>query len=285
VSEALTLRLMSEEELVRLVGWAAEEDWNPGLHDARVFWETDPEAFIGAELEGELIGGGAITSYGGAFGFMGLFIVRREYRGHGYGARLWHARVKLLQARLDPGAPIGMDGVFAMQDWYAKGGFRFSHRTIRFEWVGREAEPAPGLVPAHEVPFERVLAYDRRCFPAPRERFLRAWMEQPDSRALVAVEKDAVRGFAVARRCALGVKVGPLFADDAATAESLYDAVAAFAPDEPVFLDVPEVNAWAMSLAKRRRMHEVFGCARMYLGAPPRIDESRVYGVTTFELG
>jgi hypothetical protein len=32
-------------------------------------------------------------------------------------------------------------------------------------------------------------------------------------------------------------------------------------------------------------MREVFGCSRMYLGPPPRLEESRIFGNTTFELG
>lgn len=72
---------MTRLEVDELVEWAAREGWNPGLHDADAFWETDCEAFIAAEHDGELIGGGAITAYNGAFGFMGFFIIRPEYRG------------------------------------------------------------------------------------------------------------------------------------------------------------------------------------------------------------
>ena len=65
MAQALTLRLMNEEEAARLVGWAADEGWNPGLHDASIFWQTDPEAFIAAEIEGKVIGGGTIVSHDG----------------------------------------------------------------------------------------------------------------------------------------------------------------------------------------------------------------------------
>lgn len=289
MADALTLRLMSEDECRRLVGWAADEGWNPGLHDAELFWAADPDGFVAAEVDGQLVGGGAIVSYERRFGFMGLFIVRPEHRGRGLGARLWHARVAMLRSRLEPDATIGLDGVFAMQAWYAKGGFRFSHRSLRFEGTAGEIAPDPPagvrIVPASDVPFEQLAAYDRRCFPVPREPFLRSWLGQPDALALAALTGARVRGFGVARRCAVGVKIGPLFADDPDVAGALFGSLAALAPGEPLFLDVPEVNGWAMGLARRHRMREVFGTARMYLGPPPKLEESRIFGITTFELG
>ena len=65
MSNPLVIRNMRRSEVDALVGWAAREGWNPGLHDAERFWATDPDAFIAADLEGELIGGGAITSLRG----------------------------------------------------------------------------------------------------------------------------------------------------------------------------------------------------------------------------
>jgi GNAT superfamily N-acetyltransferase len=285
MAEALTLRLMNEGEAARLVGWAADEGWNPGLHDARIFWQTDPQGFIAAELEGEVIGGGTIVTYHREFGFMGLFIVRPEFRGRGLGTQLWHARVRLLQSRLRASATIGMDGVLEMQEWYAQGGFELAHRSIRYEGVGVAVVRPPGLVVAAEVPFERVAEYDRRCFPTWREGFLRPWLEQPDALALVAVDDDVVKGYGVVRRCRAGGKIGPLFADDGDIAESLFTALSAHLPGAPIYLDVPEINAFAMGLARRHEMKEVFGTARMYLGPRPKMAEHRIYGITTFELG
>ena len=284
MAPGLSLRPMTREELSTLVGWAADEGWNPGVHDAQLFWDTDPGGFIAADHDGELIGGGSITAYGGTFGFMGLFIVRPEWRGRGFGSELWHARLARLHARLEPGATIGMDGVYAMQDWYAKGGFVLSHRDIRFEGRGVAAEPGAGLVPVADVPFAAVTEYDRACFPAPRERFLSGWLRQPDGRAFAAWDGSQLLGYGVARRCGRGVKIGPLFADDLATAEVLFESLAGLRPGEPVYLDVPEINAPALELVARRGMREVFGCARMYVGPAPRLRDDRVLGVTTFEL-
>jgi len=101
----------AQHQPFQLVGWAAREGWNPGLNDAELFWATDPEAFIASDLDGEMIGAGAITSYGGEFGFMGFFIVRPEFRSKGLGNTLWHARRERLIERLRRGATIGMDGL------------------------------------------------------------------------------------------------------------------------------------------------------------------------------
>jgi GNAT superfamily N-acetyltransferase len=290
MSTGLTIRNMTRGEVNDLVEWAALEGWNPGLHDAEVFWAADPEAFIAADLDGELIGGGAITSYGGEFGFMGFFIVRPEYRGRGFGNTLWHARLDRLRARLQAGATIGMDGVFDMQEYYARGGFRFSHRNPRFRldvpggWQGSAVDDE-SFVRLADADLAPVVAYDRRCFPAPRQRFLENWLNQPGSLSLGWQKSGRLAGYGTVRRCREGCKIGPLFADDAEIADRLFNRLAEFAAGGPLFLDAPENNPAATALAKRYAMEEVFGCARMYLGPMPAIEHQRVFGVTTFELG
>ncbi|MCP4167124.1 MAG: GNAT family N-acetyltransferase [Chloroflexi bacterium] len=290
MSNELAIRNMTRFEVDELIAWAAGEGWNPGLHDAEVFWATDPEAFIAADFDGEMIGGGAITSYNGEYGFMGFFIVRPEYRGRGFGNTLWHARRERLLDRLRPGASIGLDGVFEMQDYYVKGGFTFSHRNMRFraEISDRPAtspDDDNSIIPLAAVPFEQVLEYDRNCFSALRPIFLREWISQPDALALGYQRDGELSGYGVVRRCGEGCKVGPLFADDVLAAETLCTHLAGFAEGGPLFLDVPENNPAAIEFVQQHRMIEVFGCARMYLGPPPILAHERVFGVTTFELG
>ncbi|MEP4077354.1 GNAT family N-acetyltransferase [Haloferula sp.] len=281
----LVIRRLTRREFDVAIDWAAAEGWNPGLHDADVFWRADPEGYLGAELDGELVATGSIVSYGREFGFMGFFIVRKDLRGQGIGTKLWYHRRDVLKGRLVPKAAIGMDGVFEMQEWYAKGGFVFSHRNLRMEGVGRSSSVHSQVVELSSLPFEMLSRFDRSCFGYQRDKFLKDWVSMPNAKALGYQTGDGLGGYGVIRKCQNGFKIGPLFADDSSIAEALFDSLVNEAVGQPIFLDLPEMNDSAMMLARRCGMKEVFGCARMYLGAPTAIDWSRVFGITTFELG
>jgi len=276
---------MRRNELDVAVEWAADEGWNPGHRDADIFWAADPGGFVVATLDDAVVATGSIVSYGGELGFMGFFIVRPDWRGQGVGGRFWTWRRDRLRGRLNAGAPIGMDGVFDMQDWYARGGFAFSHRNLRMEGVGRASRPAGFLTELSGAPFAEVAAYDARRFGCRRDAFLGRWIEQPGALALGAVDGDRLTGYGVVRPCRRGYKIGPLFADDPATARALMDALSDRACGEPLFLDTPENNPEALALAREHEMSEVFGCARMYLGEVPPLPWDAIYGVTSFELG
>ncbi|MBU3728555.1 MAG: GNAT family N-acetyltransferase [Phycisphaerales bacterium] len=286
------LRPMRRHEFDVLVDWAADEGWNPGRHDPACFWAADPDGFVAVEMEGQLAAGGSIVSYGRQYGFMGFFIVRRDLRGRGIGRRLWHARTRMLRDRLDAGAPIGMDGVFAMEPFYAKGGFVREHRELRFEAPALRppASPAAQSPDAHVVQVgpalsDDALRYDSIHFPGPREAFMRCWLSQPGSISVAAMDQGSVVGLAVARQARTGVRVGPLFADSPPIAESLLSHILDACTGMPVHLDVPERNPDAMSLVERHGMRQVFGCAKMTLGTPPALPWDRIYGVTSLELG
>lgn len=273
------VRAMVPGEIGIAVEWAAREGWNPGLHDASAFALVDPEGWFVAEVGGTVVGCISAPRYDDAFAFVGFYIVAPEHRGNGYGMALWNAA--MAHAR---GCVVGLDGVVAQIENYARSGFVLDARNARYRGPGGGLPiGATGALEAADA--EDVIAYDRSCFPAPREAFLRAWLSLPDSRSRVARRNGAVAGYATIRRCREGWKVGPLFADDARTAEALFADLCAGAPGEPVFLDVPSANEAAVALARRRGMDVVFETARMYAGGRPAVRGDRVFGVTTFELG
>lgn len=276
---------MNLEGLNTLMEWAREEGWNPGLHDAEVFWATDPEGFYGCYSEGKLIGGGSIVSYGGAFGFMGFFIVKPQYRSCGVGRKLWHKRRDTLLSRLKQGAAIGMDGVVAMQPFYEKGGFEIAFRDERHEKTGEPFEVDEKISSIVEDDMESVLAYDKKCFGFARPQFLEPWLKMPGAKTFKYLDNGKIKGFAVVRKVNTGFKICPLFADDGLVAEELYKACLNAVIGEPLYIDIPVVNPAAMALIQKFQTKYVFECARMYYGKAPEMKIEQVFGLTTFELG
>jgi ribosomal protein S18 acetylase RimI-like enzyme len=275
-------RTMTRDECALAVEWAAREGWNPGLHDAATFHAADPQGFFVGVLAGEPVASISVVKYDPGFAFLGLYIVRPEWRGRGLGRTLWEHGMASAAGR-----QVALDGVPAQQPNYRKSGFELAWHNARYE--GRGGAPASGdahIVDLASIPFEMVKEYDSAFFPADRSAFLRAWLAQPDAAGLAWLEDGRLQGYGVIRKCRQGWKVGPLFADGERIAECLYCALAAHAAEgEPVYLDVPEANYDAVALVQRHHMHKVFETARMYTGRPPAVPMHRMYGITTFELG
>ncbi len=278
--ENLKIRKMSREEAEFAIEMATAEGWNPGIHDGELFYEADPEGFFIAELDGKPVGCASAVAYSNDFGFFGLYVVKPEFQKKGVGMKLTEKCLEHLGDR-----NIGLDGVVENERKYHKVmKFKSSYSNLRYEGQGGGETP-DGLVKISEVPFEKLLEYDRRMFPAPRPSFLKKWVNQPDSYAFAVLETGDLKGYGVIRKCHMGYKIGPLFADDQSMAEKIFRALRASVPEETIYLDVPEPNKKAIEIAKKYHMNVMFRTIRMYSRKEPDIELDKIYGVTSFELG
>ena len=277
----LHIRSMRPDEISIAIDWAAAEGWNPGLGDAACFATPDPQGFLVGERHGEPVATVSCVNYGTGFAFLGFYIVRPDRRGRGDGLRIWKAAIAHAGARV-----IGLDGVVAQQDNYRKSGFALAYANIRFGG----AVTAPGLRPAgviglDEVPLASVAADDATVFPVPRPQFLDAWINAPGHVGRALLRDGRLAGWGVIRPCRHGRKIGPLVADDRATAEAIMSALLTDTGGGEIFLDVPGVNREAIGLAEALGLAPTFETARMYTGSIPPLRLDRVFGVTSFELG
>ena len=279
--DRLRIRSMRPDEISTALNWAAAEGWNPGLADGPCFAAADPEGFFIGELDGAPAATVSCVNYGASFAFLGFYIVREDLRGRGYGLRIWNAAIARAGRRV-----IGLDGVVAQQQNYKKSGFELAYANVRYGGtVVAPDTPQAGVIGLSEVPLATVEAYDATVFPAPRTSFLRAWINSPGHVGCALVRDGELAGFGVIRPCVNGRKIGPLVADDRATAEVVLSALLAKVGAGAIFLDVPSVNRDAIALAEDWGLAPTFETARMYTGAIPPLQLERVFGVTTFELG
>jgi GNAT superfamily N-acetyltransferase len=280
-TEGLHVRPMRPEEIAIAIDWAAAEGWNPGLTDATCFATVDPQGFLIGEFDGETAATISCVNYSASFAFLGFYIVRADLRGRGLGLQIWNAAIAHAGSRV-----IGLDGVVAQQENYRKSGFALAYANIRY---GGTVAPLPEAsqagVALSEIPFVDVEAYDATVFPAPRSAFLRAWFGAPGHIGRAVVRDGRLAGWGVIRPCRTGRKIGPLVADDRATAEAVLSALLSAAGSGEIFLDVPGTNRDAIALAQGLGLVPVFETARMYTGAIRPVRLERVFGVTSFELG
>lgn len=275
-------RMTSQEMASTCIEWAYNEGWNPGLGDGECFYNADPNGFFAGILNGEIVATISAVAYDQSFGFIGFYIVKPEFRGLGYGKRLWDKAISYLSTQ-----NIGLDGVLEQQDNYKKSGFKLAYKNVRYKGISQKSQLYSKQVIPYDVNyFDLLCKFDRMFFPVDRKRFIKDWTEQPNSTTWIVLEDGNIQGYVTMRKCREGYKIGPLFARKHETALGLLKTCFGFPNNgSSIYLDVPEVNQLGIKLALQFDMEPVFGTARMYTLEPPKVNLKGIYGVTTFELG
>ena len=281
-SSRATIRPLAEKELACATAWAVSEGWNPGPADARVFAAADPGSLLAVEADGRPAGVISAVRMGAGVGFLGSFVLAPDYRKSNFAWTLWKAALDRLGDRV-----IGADGVLSRLPNYARYGLMPHYHTTSYTGLTplRTVAWQKGLGLAHDTSLGELAAYDLASTGLPRAPFLREWLELPDSLSLVVKRDGRLCGLGMARRCHDGVRIGPWQADDPEVAEALFDALAGFAPGEPLSVDCPEINPAAVKLLLKKGLRPGEVTARLYRGEPPQHLPHRVFGQMSFALG
>lgn len=271
------MRTATADEVGLIIDWAADEGWNPGLDDARAFHAADPEGFFVAEEDGEIVAAISVVNHSDSFAFLGLYLCRPDWRGRGVAFALWKHALAHAGERT-----VGLDGVAEQQANYARSGFALTGATSRFEGAAR---PAPALRGATPEDLPALAALDETANGITRPRFLGAWLADCDTRRTLVLDgPEGPAGFATARLCREGCKIGPVVAPDGESALALADAAAAALGAEAFIIDVPSAQGGFREALKARGFVATFETARMYRGTPPEAADT-LYAVATLELG
>ncbi|QTL34798.1 GNAT family N-acetyltransferase [Pseudoalteromonas viridis] len=283
MSNTYTIRTMTRDEVDLAIEWAAQEGWNPGLEDAHCYYQADPQGFLIGLLNDEPIAVISAVKYASAFGFIGFYIVKPDYRGQGFGLKIWQAAV----ARL-AGCNIGLDGVVEQQENYKKSGFSLAYSNRRYQGSSHKlaVQSTLELTELDALPFSTIAQFLEPFFPVQRTGFWHAWLTQSNTKSVGVLVGGELQGIGVIRQCREGYKIGPLFAQNTQQAEAIIGALSSQVADDcAIFLDVPACYSAAVELAQKLDMTPVFDTARMYTQEVPEIGIDKTFGVTSFEIG
>jgi len=286
-----SIRPLEAGDIAQVTEWARAEGFCPGEGDVAIYRQTDRQGLWVGWLEDAPIGCIAGVRYSQSYGFVGLFLVKPEHRGRGYGVQLWrHALEHLHDVRC-----VGLEAAPDRINDYASWGFRPASPTTRWQLSGRDipgAGPQAGqlsLVDASTLPEAVVQSYDASREDSPRPHFLRDWLRHPAGRVLALVDgQGRCHGFGRIRPCLLrqgsGWRIGPLLADDADLAQQLLRGLIE-RHQGMVLLDAPGANPAAGALMGRLGFKPTSETLRMYRGPQPQVSLADVYGLACLELG
>jgi len=276
------LRTASLDDVTQMLNWAAEEGWNPGLDDAVAFHAADSNGFFVADVDGQMVAAISVVNHSDVFAFLGLYICHPEFRGQGIGLALWEHALRHSGART-----VGLDGVAEQQENYARSGFVAAGSTERFEGTvpGADMWGTRPVITTQDA--AQIARLDLAANGFTRGAFLSRWIEDTPTRKTVVLEQNGqITGYATARLCRKGCKIGPVVAPDPAGATCLIAAAATRVGADLVTVDVPaEQSGFSATLAGMGFVSG-FSTARMYRGPAPKPTQAQtLFGVATLELG
>jgi len=261
---------------------SAFEGWGLAANEYENLAHFEPHGCFVGEVDGEAVGMVLAISYG-KLGWISALVVKRPYRGCGYGSALLRTAVAYL---LDHGArTVGLDASPDLADLYVRAGFAPAFDILYFRGQPRPAASAHNgpILPFKARDLHAVTMFDWACFGANRERVLRALLRLSPV-ALLAQDDAGVGGYLMARRTHDHWTVGPWVCTRLAEA-LLQQAVASIGP-EPLRLGVPAVNASALRLVREQGLEEYYRETRMYHGDPEGVGHPEtIYAVTGSDKG
>ena len=90
MKKKFSIRLISNDEIQKVTDWARLEGFAPGFGDISIYKNTDKKGVWVGCLDDNPIGSIACVKYNPSYGFIGLFIVKKEFRNLGYGKDVDH---------------------------------------------------------------------------------------------------------------------------------------------------------------------------------------------------
>lgn len=271
-------RTASLSEVHGLMELAAAEGWNPGLDDPDAFFLADRDGFFGA-FDGEThCGGISVVNHNPHFAFLGLYLMRPEYRGKGLGFSLWKYAIAHARERT-----IGLDGVEDQQANYAASGFETAGNTTRFtgKIPGKRRDKVREV---RDDEISKLIKMEAQASGVRKPSYLATWFQKTlTRRTFVFEDAGQIQGFCTMRQCLEGFKVGPFFARDTEIARQLLETVSAH-QDSELTLDVPGSSRELEKVCQTFGMQAGFRTARMYRGPFTPVPET-LFAVGSLELG
>jgi GNAT superfamily N-acetyltransferase len=244
------IRLMTEHDVAAAIRLQKPERWNQTELDWRRLIHLEPLGCFAAWLHERLVGTLTTTTYGTELAWIGMVLVDTEYRRTGIATRLMHAAFDYL---LGAGIrAVKLDATPEGHPVYESLGFEDEQLIERWAGIARATTAVDRFVQrASTLP--DVFEFDRCAFGADRSKLLQSLVDDAAIAPLIRARPDGrLNGYALARNGREAFYIGPVVAEDAATAGALLNGMFHQLTGRQVYVDLnTNFESGARELAAR----------------------------------
>ncbi len=291
----LSIKPFCDSDIDFVTEISRKEGFAPGVGDLRIYQNTDKQGLWVGWLNNTPLGCIAGVRYNENYGFIGLFLVKKKFRGRGFGLQLWR---KAFDHLIDLPC-IGLEAAPERVADYSKWGFTVSSKTTRWQWLGNGKLLKENFniddiynfsfVEGSSIPSNAVEQFDEKRETTPRPHFLSNWLNHPAGRVIAVLDREGqCHGFGRIRPCLLqkgdGWRIGPLMADSSKLLKILLRKLIDSHPGL-IIIDSPGINNSASELFEELGFKSESETFRMYRGYQPPVSMNDVYGLACLELG
>jgi GNAT superfamily N-acetyltransferase len=242
--------------------------WNLVAEDFEFMRTLEPDGCLVAFAGSTRLGLSTTISYG-SVGWLGNVIVREDARSQGVGSFLVQRSIGYLRSKHV--TTIGLYAYSERLPFYQRLGFHPSSTYKVLKGTKRRYPTRGAGCSVSGEALERVAAFDRVCFGAPREKLLMPIIRNPENLCYAAENAGTLIGFVVCKVYDGFAEIGPLECSSGrmeVACDLLSTVLHEVQGDVSIF--VPDEAQALLAALNQVGFREEFAVVTMYNGPPPR---------------
>lgn len=247
-----TIRSMTTEDLTAAMEIKNAEGWNQTLSDWELLLHGQPGMCLVAVYLDEVVATVTAIGYDNQLAWIGMMLVRKEYRGKGLAKLLMDRILNVLN-----GYPcIKLDATPAGLPVYAQLGFIPEYSLYKMvkspASQNKPTKSTSNIIQVITAEHHRdLMAFDREIFGVDRQAVLTYLFDHAVSSSVLVKENHKIEGYLTGRPGTNYYQLGPLAATSTEAAISLLAAALPELSDRPVVVDLlhdkEQLRTWLQS--------------------------------------
>jgi len=266
--ESFSIRPFKKRDIEFAYETTKIEGWNYAKKDIQRMFSYNPSGCFVAEVDGKRVGHVFSVNYG-KLGWVGLLIVRAEFRGKGVGTLLMKEAIKhLLTGGVET---VRLEAVSAIATVYRKLGFTDEYDSLRFSGINKKiaSTSSSNMRLVKKETIKKIAEFDAKYFGANRIKVLSSLYHDHPKLCFVSYAGSKLVGYIMCRKAEEGYRVGPWVCNPKnpeAARELLTKCMEKIGENVKLYVGVPAVNKKAVEILRDFGFEQYSKSIRMRFG-------------------